>query len=197
MGSAQFRYSHNLRDILDAKLVPLASTVNPALDELRAKRTRLRFALLGEFARSLANVSKANSLVINELCARLYWTSGILLQRNWGYLNGLLATYQVDNLMGFCSVLRSFVESAADTNYSMKIAMGGWLGNYRLLRLAVPAPRAAFPSALPRSRASDSLTQQVSLEQRGLYGVAGGRAGLPENHLSLIGSLVAFAGRDR
>ncbi len=66
--------------------------------------------------------AEANQKYVQEIIFRFHAASLITLRRNLSWLESIDGARHISNLFGFCASLRGFIESAADSFYSLRHA---------------------------------------------------------------------------
>jgi hypothetical protein len=79
----------------------------------------------------------ANRFYTAELFAHIHIAALISLQRNLKWINAIKLSYENNSYFGFCANLRSFIESAADSFFSLKLAPSTLVKNHENFRLCM------------------------------------------------------------
>jgi hypothetical protein len=72
-----------------------------------------------------------------ELLGRAYIASAASIVRNDQWVCGIVSAYQFKSYLGFCASLRGFIESAADSMYSLNGVAQGLSSNWKQIKKAL------------------------------------------------------------
>ncbi len=107
------------------KLAALINRYKPMAQQIIASaETRYVFISI-DYHRKLiqeGRFAERNQIYVNEILSRFHAASLITLRRNLLWIESIEGSQRNLNLFGFCASLRGFIESSADSSYSLRNA---------------------------------------------------------------------------